>query len=253
LSFPVRSLTEYSQHSLLLFLTPVDVNRDGFVDVILSKVTGKLLERKIGIFLFIHQQNVRQPFSPRPQQTIMLEGFTPGVAIEDVNGDGKGDLLLSYVRVGLWDIMKNLLSNRVNLVTAIYLLQTDNTYAAEPDFQEKTSYEIDLSDGVRLHGAWPTLGGDFTGDGHKDLLIARDTEIMIYPNTQDGNLFADPLVQSHLPTTPYMYVIDLNGDRKDDLLFYQKEEQGKVSILINEGISANLVPGKQAPLSPQSR
>jgi hypothetical protein len=164
-----------------------------------------------------------------------VEGITPGVNIGDVNGDGRKDLLFSSIRVGFWNIVKNLISKQVDLDTSIYLLQSDNRYPTRPDFQQKNSYRIDLTHGIRFHGTWPTLGGDFTGDGHRDLLIARDEKITLYPKNQDGNLFSKPLTQSGVFTSPYMHIVDLNGDGRDDILFYEKKRDGRLSILLNTG------------------
>jgi hypothetical protein len=79
------------------------------------------------------------------------------------------------------------------------------------------------------------LGGDFTGDGHRDLLIARDEEITLYPKNQDGDLFSKPLTQSGVFTSPYMHIVDLNKDGRDDILFYEKKREGTLSILLNTG------------------
>jgi len=235
--FPVRPSGKDSDTSISFLLTPVDVNGDKFADMILTltKGTGKFLERKIKIFIFLNRQTPDAPFSPQPDQTITVDGITPGVNIEDVNGDGRGDLLFSSIRVGFWNIVKNLISKRVDLDTSIYLMRSDNQYPTQPDFHQKTSYRIDLTHGIRFHGTWPTLGGDFTGDGHRDLLIARDEKIAIYPKSQEGDLFSKPLTQSDVFTSPYMHIVDLNGDGRDDLLFYEKKTDGKISILLNTG------------------
>ena len=235
--FPVRPAGKDSDTSLSFLLTPVDVNGDNFVDMILTltKGTGKFLERKIIIFIYLNQQKPDNPFSSQPDQTITVDGITPGVNIEDVNGDGRGDLLFSSIRVGFWKIVKNLISKRVNLETSIYLMRSDNQYPTKPDFHQESSYRIDLTHGIRFHGTWPTLGGDFSGDGHRDLLIARDEKIAIYPKNQDGDLFSKPLIQSGVFTSPFMHIVDLNGDGRDDLLFYEKTRDGKISILLNTG------------------
>ncbi len=255
--FPVRPSGKDADTSLSFLLTPVDVNGDKFADMILTltKGTGKFLERKILIFIFLNQQRLDEPFAPRPDQTITVDGITPGVKIEDVNGDGRGDLLFSSIRVGFWNIVKNLISKRVNLDTSIYLLRSDNRYPTKPDYHRKTSYQLDLTHGVRFHGTWPTLGGDFTGDGHKDLLIARDEEIAIYPKNQEGDLFSKPRTQSEVFTSPFMNIVDLNRDGRDDLLFYEKKRQGKISILLNTGkLNDTLAPEKKSrPSDPKSR
>jgi len=235
--FPVRPSGKDADTSISFLLTPEDVNGDKFADMILTltKGTGKFLERKIKIFIFLNQQKPEYPFSPQPDQTITLDGITPGVIIQDVDGDGRGDLLFSSVRVGFWNIVKNLISKRVDLDTSIYLMRSDNQYPNQPDFKQKTSYRIDLTHGIRFHGTWPTLGGDFTGDGHRDLLIARDEKIAIYPKNPDGGLFSKPLTQSGVFTSQFMHIVDLNGDGRDDLFFYEKKRDGKISILLNTG------------------
>jgi len=247
--FPVRPSGKDSETSLSFLSTPVDVNGDEFVDVILTltKGTGKFLERKIIIFIFLNQQKPEEPFSPHPDQTITVDGITTGINIEDVNGDGRGDLLFSSIRVGFWNIVKNLISKRVNLDTSIYLLRSDNKYPTQSDFHRKTSYQIDLTHGIRFHGTWPTLGGDFTGDGHRDLLIARDEKITIYPKNPDGDLFSKPLTQSGVFTSPFMHIVDLNRDGRDDLLFYQNTRDGKIAILLNTGEWKDMLsPEKQS-------
>ena len=235
--FPVRPSGKDADTSLSFLLTPVDVNGDQFADMILTltRGTGKFLERKIIIFVFLNRQTPGKPFAPEPDQTITVDGITPGVNIEDVNGDGRGDLIFSSIQVGFWNIVKNLISKRVNLDTSIYLLRRDNRYPAKPDFKQKTSYQLDLTHGIRFRGTWPTLGGDFTGDGHQDLLVARDEKIAIYPKVPEGGLFAKPLTQSDLFTSPFMNIIDLNGDSMDDLIFYEKKREGKISVLLNTG------------------
>jgi hypothetical protein len=235
--FPVRPSGKDSETSPSFLSEPVDVNGDGFVDVVLTltKGTGKFLERKIIVFIFLNQQKPDYPFSPQPDQIITVDGITPGVNIEDVNGDGKRDLLLSYIRVGFWNIVKNLISKRVDLNTSIYLLRSDDHYPTQPDFHRKTSYQIDLTHGVRFHGTWPTLGGDFNGDGHRDLLIPRDEKITIYPKNLNGDLFSKPFTQYGVFTSPFVHIVDLNGDGRDDLLFYEKKRGGKICILLNTG------------------
>jgi len=248
--FPVRPSEKEAETSLSFLSTPADVNGDGFVDVILTltKGTGKFLERKIQILVFMNQQKPDEPFSPQPDQRITLDGITPGIIIQDVNGDGRGDLLLSSIQVGFWNIVKNLISKRVNLDTGIYLLRSDNQYPEQPDFLRKTSYELDLTHGVQFRGTWPTLGGDFTGDGHRDLLIARDEEISIYPRKVDGDFFSEPLYQSGVFTSPFMRIFDLNSDGRDDILFYEKKRDGKIAVLLNTGEGKNrLFHEKESP------
>ena len=84
------------------------------------------------------------------------------------------------------------------------------------------------------------MGGDYTGDGQRDLLIARDEKITIYPKNSKGDLFAKPLTQSGVYTSPFMHIVDLNRDGRDDLLFYEKDRDEKISVLLNTGEWKNM-------------
>jgi hypothetical protein len=66
-------------------------------------------------------------------------------------------------------------------------------------------------------------------------LVARDEKIAIYPRNPGGDLFSKPLTQSEVFTSPFMNIVDLNGDGRDDLIFYEKKREGKISILLNTG------------------
>jgi FG-GAP-like repeat len=235
--FPVRPSGKDAETNLSFLTTPADLNGDEFEDVILTltKGTGKFLEQEIIIFIFMNQQNSESPFLPEPDQTITVTGVTPGVAVADVNGDGKKDIIFSKIQLGFWKIVKNLISKQVGLDTSIYLMRSDNRYSENPDYIVKTDYKIDLTHRINFHGTWPTLNSDFNRDGLLDLLIARDGKIEIFLNTSNKDLFSNPFTQSKVVTTPFMHISDLNNDGLNDLLFYQKKKDGKISILLNTG------------------
>jgi hypothetical protein len=130
-------------------------------------------------------------------------------------------------------------------------MRSDDQYPTQPDFHRKTSYQIDLTHVIQFRGTWPTLEGDFTGDGRSDLLIARDEKCTIYPKSPDGDLFLKPLTQSGVFTSPFMHIVDLNNDGRDDLLFYEKKRDGKICILLNTGEwKDRLSPEKKDMFSP---
>ena len=235
--FPVRPTGKESDVNLFFLMTPVDLNGDNYLDVILTltKGTGKFLEQEIIIFVFLNNKSLESPFSNKPDQTISVRGVTPGVHILDVNSDGLTDLHLTKIKLGFWKIIQNLISKRVSLDTTIYLLKKDNRYPDEPDYLLKSDYKINLTHRIRFRGAWPTLRSDINNDGYNDLIVARDGKIEIFLNTHTNELYTTPLVQTGVNTSAFMKISDLNNDGFTDLLFYEKKRNGTLSILLNKG------------------
>ena len=240
--FPVRPSGKESDVNLFYLTTPVDLNGDKYVDVILTltKGTGKFLEQEIIIYIFLNKQNLESPFTKKPDQTITANGVTPGVNIADVDSDGNADLYFTKIKLGFWKIVQNLISKRVTLDTSIYLLKNDNRYPDDPDFLLKTDYKINLTHKIRFQGTWTTIKSDFNKDGLIDLLVARDGKIEIFLNTLSENLFSKPFVQSGVVTSPFMQITDLNNDGFNDLIFYEKKRNGEISVLLNKGIWKNI-------------
>ena len=235
--FPVRPTGKGSEVNLFFLMTPVDLNGDNYVDVILSltKGTGKFLEQEIIIFVFLNNKSIESPFPNKPNQKISVRGVTPGVHILDINSDGLTDLHLTKIKLGFWKIVQNLISKRVSLDTTIYLLKKDNRYPADPDYLLKSDYKINLTHRIRFRGTWPTLKSDINNDGFNDLIVARDGKIEVYLNTQSEELFKTPLAQTGVFTSAFMKISDVNNDGYKDLLFYEKKRNGTLSILLNKG------------------
>jgi len=252
---PVRPSGQEADGDLSLMATPADVNGDGFADVVLTRTrgTGGFLERTTEVFLFLNRKRPGAPFPMEPDQTITFDGITPGVTIQDVNGDGRQDLLLSHIRLGFWNVVKNLVSKRVDVHTAVYLLQSDDRYATTPDFRQKNGYRLNLTHGIRFRGIWPSLDGDFTGDGHPDLLIAHDGQVTVHAQDSDGELFSQSHSQTDVFTAPCMHICDLNRDGRNDLLFYEKGQKGRISVLLNSGKWEAAVSSQKSNVHPERR
>jgi hypothetical protein len=64
----------------------------------------------------------------------------------------------------------------------------------------------------------------------------------------DGDFFSEPLYQSGVFTSPFMRIVDLNSDGRDDILFYEKKRDGKIAVLLNTGEGKNrLSHEKESP------
>ena len=247
---PVRPADMENGPDLSILTTPVDLNGDGFADamVIVSRGTGKLLERNIELQLFYNRKMPAAPFAAEPDQVLTIRGITPGAFLKDINEDGRKDLLISHIKLGFWNTVRSLVAKETVVLTDVYLLNSAGRYPADPDFELKTTYKLDLSGGIRFLGTWPSMDGDFTGDGRADLLVAHDGSVTVFHSYAGQPLFSTSHTQSELTTCPFRHITDLNRDGRDDIVLYEKKRQGKICVLINTGDwSGTASAGKAGP------
>ena len=115
--------------------------------------------------------------------------FPHGVAIADMNGDGRADLIVANTSGGS---------------VSVLLGQTDGTFGAKTDFPSPGS---------------PTnlIAGDFDGDGKIDVAVTVLSGVMILRGNGDGTLNSP--VTYPVAHTPYLLApSDFNRDGKLDLV-----------------------------------
>jgi hypothetical protein len=231
----VRTEQEKSRRSIFVSPLVADLNGDGRADLILTKMTGRITDRRLVTMIFLNRDGT---FPSRPDARLEQEGFGTTFLVKDLNGDGKQDLVFPLVKIGVANIIRNLLSNRVDVSLFAYLYRDQGIYRASPDWIRSFSYQIDMSDGVMLEGAWPNIEGDFDGDGKADLLVARNDEIAVYLATP-GMFFArEPALRLSIKASPHLLVQDLRHSGRADVVMWYEEQSDRssvVKVLMNTG------------------
>ena len=145
---------------------------------------------------------------------------TNSVALGDLNGDGKLDVVTAH---GAYDDDPPELRS-LRLVSVLY---------GRGDGRLGPSHEYEIAEPGDTGGAWSIAMGDVTGDGKPDVvtgnLDAKSVSVLI--NSGDGTLRSP--VNYSLGRTPFdVAVADLNGDGKLDIA---TGNPNTVSILLNNG------------------
>ena len=231
--FNVR--TEQESGRRAVFVSPLieDLDGNGGADLMLSKMAGRLTDRRIVTSVHLNRTG---SLSSRPDVRIEHEGFAATLFAKDLNRDGKRDLVVPLVRLGVKNIIRNLISNRAEVSLLAHLYREPGVYNSAPDWTRNFTYQIDMSDGIALQGVWPRIDGDFDGDGKADLLVAGDDEIVVYLAVP-GALFAPgPAARVAVKTSPHLILADLTANRHSDIVMWYEwspEWKGVVRVLIN--------------------
>jgi hypothetical protein len=184
-----------------------DLNNDGYNDIIANGVTDPTTSTTgLGVFLSngdgTFQAPVVYPYPTSNQFTV-----------DDVNGDGKPDILL--LTPGL---------NGAATVVTTLLGKGDGTFTVGPSV---TTVQPAVGNSYA-----PLITGDFTGDGKKDIITGND----YLHGAGDGSF---TVASSTLPFINYYSVVvgDFNGDGKLDVagLLLNSGNFGAVTVYLGNG------------------
>lgn len=223
----------------LLLIAARDLNRDGILDLICSKnsTTTSELNTTTRILIFYgYREGPEEPlrFRDAPDQVYAMEGFTLPV-VKDINADGGVDLVLVNVEITFWNSIKALIARSVTADAAFYLMPPSGRFVREPN--ELVSYSIKFSLGRYNHQPLAVFG-DLNGDGLPDLLLSVDkNRLGIHWGRKDGywDDDYDVAIRDFLPIrVKRVLVEDLNGDRRDDLIFiYNRDDIRQMPEMAN--------------------
>jgi hypothetical protein len=149
------------------------------------------------------------------------------VAVADINGDGRPDL-----------VVVNSISNTLSV-----LLNTTPAGAGTPSFAAQQTFSVGINPQA-------VAVGDFNGDGRPDLAVANfgnNSVLVLLDTTAAGSgtasFFARPFVVGGSPTA--LAVADVNGDGRPDLVVANSADKN-VSVLVNATPAGAVTPSFSA-------
>ena len=171
----------------------------------------------------------------KPDQIVRSESFFPDFEIEDLNGDGRSDLVIPYFHVAPAQAFKVMTQNALRVQLRLFLMGEDGRYAqgegkrfAKVDRRVVLDYQLNV---IRLifgsrgppdsFAPLLTLRGDFDGDGFADLVSDGGDDRL---HLRFGNARADyatwPDLAFPFESSLAYELTDLNGDGRSDLVAY---------------------------------
>lgn len=230
-----RTEAEAERGNAIVQVTVRDLDGDGIADLAVNKVTGGISAMRAQTGFYYGK---RGGGFGKPAQVIVREGFAGSLLFADLDGDGRPELVLPHTAVGFGEAVRIVLARRLSLGFAVYENLGPKGYAAQPTVDLPIDLAVDYSAGAELDSPFPTLEGDFNGDGRPDLAAPRGDGLGVFLGGGKSLLAEYPKAIVHVPLSRYLQVVDLDGDRRADVVLYHRhkaDRQGQIVVLRNTG------------------
>lgn len=219
---------------------PVDLNGDGQTDFLINKFMGTGTAFRAQNYYYMTNKDGSIPATGK--QIKVDPKKASGALVVDLDHDGKQDFIVVSAMFNVWAMVRALMKRQVVMEFDFYKFKNDQTPYdfGHPDLHQEVLFDFHLGD-LFIDGILPTLDGDFNGDGYPDVFYARNRETLSF-------LIQDPKSSSIFPAQPsgvFQFKVprkyrvgDLDGDGKDDLIFFNTRENKNKSftVLTNQGL-----------------
>ena len=248
---PLRPFTpkeELRHLATSLSLYAQDLDGDGLADLVLHRTIGTLLSSRSETLIYRNRGNGADP-SGEPDLTLADEGGFGAIFLQDVDGDGRSELLQTLVPFGVIQVMRVLVTERAQAKFRLLRFEGEGVSTTKSSWEEDVSVPLDFSNG-RVAGVIPTLAGDLNGDGLRDLVWGESLEelsVRLGERGEHGPRFGPRVARQRVPGGERALVTDLDGDGLDDLVLHDTTDaDGKLHVLHNRGE----LPGSPSSLEP---
>ena len=223
-----------------------DLNGDGVADLVIHSLEGRSLGKQRSRYE-VHFGTPSPDgivFAGDVSMTIQPRGTAGGLQpwgystqwLQDLDGDGKTDILFSNVKTELGGMIRAMVGNSIPIDLEFYRME-DGTYPNKPTTMRKIRPAFTPFD---AHGVFfpAVLMGDVNGDERSDLLVGENwEELHVFLGIPGPELIAQK-PQKVAVTMPNdernMRLVDLNKDNKQDILIYypSTNEPHRVTLLV---------------------
>jgi hypothetical protein len=225
-----------------------DLDGDGLTDLVLHRSFGTLLRSEDRTE--IHRNlGDGADVSETPSASIAPQAGIGILDAVDLDGDGRLEIVQARIRFGLVQLLRILTTRSAQVELHVDRVDGPGITGLSRAWSDTLSIGLDFDQG-RPAGLFPTVDGDWNGDGRHDLLLGlsgREIGILLGIAGENGPAFAGSTIAQQVPATGRALIADLDGDGLDDLAVHDpRDAKGSVHWLRNRGVLPGTAPGLRA-------
>jgi hypothetical protein len=214
-----------------------DLDGDGLTDLVQHRTFGTLLRSEDRTEIFRNEGNGAD-IQATPSARVAPRAGVGILDAVDLDGDGRLEIVQARIGFGVVQLLRVLTTRRAQVELRVDRVDPPGISGLSRAWSDTISVGLDFEQG-RLEGLFPTVEGDWNGDGRRDLLLGLSGEeigILLGVAGPDGPAFAANTITQKTPATGRALVADLDGDGLDDLTVHDpRDAKGNVHWLRNRG------------------
>lgn len=251
-AFPPFSAEEERRHlasTLLAFVR--DLDADGRADLVVHRMVGALMRSRSSTTIHPNAGAGADP-GAEPSGRIELTGGNAALRVDDIDGDGRAEILEAYLGFGVVQAIRMLTLRAAELRLRVWALPVGGGTPVET-WAESVSFPFDFATS-RVLGLLPFTEADWNADGRLDLCWGDGSGVLhvrLGEKRPKGPGYGRIAASVPLPVSGELLAADLDGDGLADFVAWDPlDGQGRVRLGHNRGVLPGTPPALRAAKPP---